>query len=296
MTSALEKALTETPERKELLERLQRLEPRVCDMKNALYNEAELNELNISIKPFTLNENGEPAFRPCFFDPFKGELKDDPHVAELENDEWEWQPYRETNKKSPVDWAQLTFEYWQDYMFAQTFEFRKRTGLEVPAIVCRSASNYVLNLEESNGPVDWLSWGVGHVRDFPKRPHFLCLMATDINGENDKITRGELLCILRMQEKFYQVPFFKQHTIFPILLISFMGSRHARMLQAHYDGLKLVVRKTELYDFTRGRNVEALSLFSRWAASSGIGNTRPEGSATLKSSTDSAMPRHEIIA
>lgn len=68
------------------------------------------------------------------------------------------------------------------------------------------------------------------------------------------------------------------------------------MLQAHYDGLKLVVRKTELYDFTRGRNVKALSLFSRWAASSGIGNTRPERSATLKSSTDSAMPRHEIIA
>ena len=138
MTSALERVPPETPERKELLERLQRLEPRVCDMKTALYNEAELNELNISIEPFTLNENGEPAFRPCFFDPFKGELKDDPHVAELEDDEWEWQPYRETNKKSPVDWAQLTFEYWQDYMFAQTFEFRKRTGLEVPAIVCRS--------------------------------------------------------------------------------------------------------------------------------------------------------------
>lgn len=35
-------------------------------------------------------------------------------------------------------------------------------------------------------------------------------MATDINGENDKIIRGELLCIFRMQEKFYEVPSLKQ--------------------------------------------------------------------------------------
>lgn len=69
--------------------------------------------------------------------------------------------------------------------------------------------------------MDWLSWGAGHFRDFPKRLHFLCLMATDINGENDKIIRGELLCIFRMRETFYEVPFLKQHIIFLVTMSSF---------------------------------------------------------------------------
>lgn len=77
-----------------------------------------------------------------------------------------------------------------------------------------------MGLEEFHGPVDWFSWGAGHFRDFPKRPHFLCLMATDIDGENDKITQGELLCILRMQKKFYKVPFLEKHIIFPVSLSS----------------------------------------------------------------------------
>ncbi|PKY01058.1 hypothetical protein P168DRAFT_284606 [Aspergillus campestris IBT 28561] len=273
MTSAPEKAAPNAAERKGHLERLRILERRVYDTENVLYNEAELSDLHISAKPFTLNENGEPTFKPCFFNPFRGNLEEHPYVGELEGDEMEWHSYDETNEISPMGWAQLTFEYWQDYMFAQSFEFKKRTGTDVPAIVCRSTNHYALDLEECNGPVAWLSWGLGHSRDFPKRPHFLCLMTTDIDGENDKLTRGELLCILRMQEKFHTVPFLKQHDIFPVLIISFMGPRHARMLQAHYDGSELIIHKTVLYDFTGDRNVKALSLFSRWAASSGIGST-----------------------
>lgn len=67
MTSAPKEVPSETPERKERVERLQRLELRVCDMKNALYNEAELNELDVHTEPFTLNKNGEPAFQAFFF-------------------------------------------------------------------------------------------------------------------------------------------------------------------------------------------------------------------------------------
>ena len=76
--------------------------------------------------------------------------------------------------------------------------------------------NYRLNLIELNGPVNWLSWFIGHVGELPEQPHFLCLLKTDIDGQNDKITRGELLCILEMQEKFYKVPYLKEHVVFPV--------------------------------------------------------------------------------
>lgn len=76
--------------------------------------------------------------------------------------------------------------------------------------------NYRLNLIELNGPVNWLSWCIGHVGELPEQPHFLCLLKTDIDGQNDKITRGELLCILEMQEKFYKVPYLKEHVVFPV--------------------------------------------------------------------------------
>ncbi|OJJ87908.1 uncharacterized protein ASPGLDRAFT_42974 [Aspergillus glaucus CBS 516.65] len=76
--------------------------------------------------------------------------------------------------------------------------------------------------------------------------------------------------------EFHEIEFLKQHTIYTILLISFMGPRHARMPQAHYDGSNVIIYKTELYDFTKDRSVKALTLFSRWAASSGVGDTRPK--------------------
>lgn len=64
------------------------------------------------------------------------------------------------------------------------------------------------------------------------------------------------------------------------------------MLQAHNDGSKLIVHETELYDFTKGRNGEALTLFTRWAASDAVGHTRP-GIAPRGSSAHSGMRLHD---
>lgn len=47
----------------------------------------------------------------------------------------------------------------------------------------------------------------------PTLPHFMIGMISDINGEDDKITRGELLCLLRVMEKLLVVAGFVEYMI-----------------------------------------------------------------------------------
>lgn len=136
MASALGKAPPET-ERKERRGRLQGLRLRIGDMKNALYCEAELNRLHVHIEPFTLNEEEEPAFKPCFFKPFMGQLKDDPRALDIDDDDW-LPYYDDPSEKLPKDWARLTFHYWCEYSFDQILDFEKRLGFEVPGFLCKS--------------------------------------------------------------------------------------------------------------------------------------------------------------
>lgn len=53
-----------------------------------------------------------------------------------------------------------------------------------------------------------------------------------------------------------------------------MGSQQARVLQAFYDGVELVIHKTKLLDFGKGKNFETLLLLTRWTASTAIGKTK----------------------
>ena len=125
-------------ERKERLEHIQNMNLKASDMKDALYDKDELETLNISVEPFTLAQNGMPTFSPCFFQPFGGDIKEDPYVEELDDDSRQWLPCNEAYDKPPWVWAQRTFDFWADHMFTQAYEYKKRTNSEFPAITCRS--------------------------------------------------------------------------------------------------------------------------------------------------------------
>ncbi|RJE24325.1 hypothetical protein PHISCL_03330 [Aspergillus sclerotialis] len=121
---------------------------------------------------------------------------------------------------------------------------------------------------------EWFAVGAAllHGGD-PQYPHFMVKMLSGVNGEDDKMTRGELLCIIRIMERLLGAVKFIGHLITPVLVLSFMGHRQARVLQAHYNGDELVIHKTQLFDFTKKKDNDALLLLSRWAASSAVGDT-----------------------
>lgn len=70
-----------------------------------------------------------------------------------------------------------------------------------------------------------------------------------------------------------------------ILILSFMAPQHARALQAYYDGDELIIRKTDLLDFTQGKNPDALLLLTRLIMSTSIGDTISEKKRLATSST-----------
>lgn len=59
-------------ERKQRLEHIQSFYLIASNMDNTLYDEDELKNINVSIEPFTLTQNGMPTFSPCFFLAFRG--------------------------------------------------------------------------------------------------------------------------------------------------------------------------------------------------------------------------------
>ena len=103
MASALSSAALE---RKQRLEHIQSLHLVASNMDNTLYDDDELKNINVSIEPFTLTQNGMPTFSPCFFfQPFEGDIKEDPYVEEVD-DRTKWFPYNEEYDIPPSDWAQ----------------------------------------------------------------------------------------------------------------------------------------------------------------------------------------------
>lgn len=95
-------------ERKQRLEHIQNLRLDASNMDNALYDENKLKTLNVSIEPLTLTQTGMPTFSPCFFQPFGGDIKEDPYVEELDDDSKKWEPYEAFQFESKVS-AVLTF-------------------------------------------------------------------------------------------------------------------------------------------------------------------------------------------
>lgn len=57
-----------------------------------------------------------------------------------------------------------------------------------------------------------------------------------------------------------------------MLVVSLMGPRHARVLEADFDGAILTIRASKLYDFTR-KNTDAAQLLARYWLGGACGQT-----------------------
>ncbi|RFU27049.1 hypothetical protein B7463_g9282, partial [Scytalidium lignicola] len=118
-------------------------------------------------------------------------------------------------------------------------------------------------------------WQVIDISDVDDQeyPHLRCVMIYDSKGEDGKLLRGEILALTRLTTERLETEQSKQHIKAPILMFSFMGPQHGRMLQAFFDGKRLVVNYTKIYDF-RTKNIAGLSLFARWGIGKPTGDTK----------------------
>ncbi|RAL15385.1 uncharacterized protein BO97DRAFT_338166, partial [Aspergillus homomorphus CBS 101889] len=91
--------------------------------------------------------------------------------------------------------------------------------------------------------------------------HIQAFMYHGIDGTDTTVLRGEVLIALRLiNAQMRRSSFFKHLTV---LLFSFMGPQHARLLEAYFDGTSLVVRRTRLFDL-RKKDQTVIKTIAQW--------------------------------
>ncbi|KAJ5573758.1 uncharacterized protein N7459_008185 [Penicillium hispanicum] len=105
----------------------------------------------------------------------------------------------------------------------------------------------------------------------PPKPHIKCIMESWVDGD-DRLLRGEIIAIIKIMRARLYAKSVRPHFTAPVLLYSTMGPWHIRVLEAYFDGSKLIVRNTPLHDM-RGKDAAVLENLTRWWYGHGIGNT-----------------------
>ncbi|KAE8375939.1 hypothetical protein BDV26DRAFT_283033 [Aspergillus bertholletiae] len=107
----------------------------------------------------------------------------------------------------------------------------------------------------------WRSW-----RD--EDPHIKICQYHGIIGSPDQLLREELLVIVGTICTHMNKEKFRRHLAIPVMMFSFMGEQHGRIILAHFDGQsqRLVIHMSKLYRFL-AEDEDSLALFTRYAAS-----------------------------
>ncbi|RFU34261.1 hypothetical protein B7463_g2045, partial [Scytalidium lignicola] len=220
----------------------------------------DYNRLNIRVTPVTLDENGAPCPEFCFFSPYQG---DDLPPVNKETMGRDFREYGEDDDhgKFGLDTIERTrvmqvyfMIYWNSYIF---------------------------NLRDK-GEAVWSAkdpqYAVRNITDDPDQqsPHLMCQMIHDMNADG-RLFRSELLIIIILIRSRIEFGEFDQYKVAPVLLYSFFGLQHARILHAYYDNdsHELIVARSQTFNFQL-QNIPALQLFARWSLSHRVGNTKHE--------------------
>ncbi|PYI07033.1 hypothetical protein BO78DRAFT_314189, partial [Aspergillus sclerotiicarbonarius CBS 121057] len=104
-------------------------------------------------------------------------------------------------------------------------------------------------------------------------PHVKAMIYNNLDGEDGQLLRGEILIALRLMYAQVKRTRFVEHMTAPVLLFSFMGPQHARIIEAYFDGSSLVMRPTQLFDF-RKKDAVSVKTFGQWYLGNPTGDTK----------------------
>ncbi|KAB8249694.1 hypothetical protein BDV35DRAFT_389943 [Aspergillus flavus] len=103
------------------------------------------------------------------------------------------------------------------------------------------------------------------------KPHIKRIMHNDLGVDDSHLLRGEVLTVIRIMLGQLKQKVFVSEMVAPVLLFS-LNRRHPRVIEAYFDGLELLVRRTKPYDFTF-LNAAGFKTFAQWLLGNPIGDT-----------------------
>ncbi|OQD60634.1 hypothetical protein PENPOL_c021G03379 [Penicillium polonicum] len=235
-------------------------------IKQTLSQHVESSDLKVAgIRHLPLSLEGDAQHHPRFFKPYQEELplppkEEEDRLLKLEPD------------PNHIMWATYAMELFLSHHFHECWEYASEeySNNPPPSGVYREIGDYrfgqLLECIEFN-------WYAVSVTDYPagNRPHFKVILESDVNGD-DRLLRGEIMTITDIMAARLRTKSLRPHIVAPILVLSLMGPRHARVLEADLDGEILNIRASRLYDFTR-RNTDIVQLLTRYWIGDACGQT-----------------------
>ncbi|OOF97551.1 hypothetical protein ASPCADRAFT_129231 [Aspergillus carbonarius ITEM 5010] len=212
----------------------------------------ELKAASIRHLPLSLEEGTQ--HQPCFFESYQGKLP----LPKKEDEFLEFPPHPDN-----IVWNNRDLEYFLCDHFNDCLYYLRDASPHnpPPSGQYREIGDYkfgqLLECIKFN-------WEAVSVTDYlgSNYPHFKVMLASDAMGD-DRLLRGEIVTITDIMAARLRTKSLRPHIVAPILVFSLVGLRHARVVEADFDGEMLNIRSSKLYDFTK-KNTDAVNLLTRY--------------------------------
>ncbi|KAG2019043.1 hypothetical protein GB937_005332 [Aspergillus fischeri] len=274
-----------------MIEHLDSIYRKAYDLGKPFFDPRIYDKLKIRCETLDLKDDGEYANgipAPSFFDPLPLEtLKNHRIITPDEEAKRDYLSYENIfDRPEDGDTSQVV-----SYRIMRHFDWYRRNGISslrarlmditvwreayVPHFVSVTknvlADEYFMpgvNGQRGYAPAGW--WEEKSL----SLPHIMCMLEFYSFRGTEELLRGEILGILATTITRLELECFQDEVVIPVLMFSVMSDFKARIIQAYFNGDKLVIRKSRLYDFSTPETLSSSTiLFIQWMASKPVGNT-----------------------
>ncbi|RFU36202.1 hypothetical protein B7463_g20, partial [Scytalidium lignicola] len=236
---------------------------------------------NINIRKIQVSfDNKTSELGPCFFAPYPQDNLDQPTPGWMAQ---EFPSYH--NKGRPIDHAR-DLCYFLAYYLAG-YRIRKQNPEQELQQITYNAGWFQDGLVErklgcslfehsgySEYPPQWQVMSLFFHEDI-EFPHAKVIMISNIEGDDEMLSRGEILALLRVIRIRLKQAAYAMHDFHPVLMLSLMGPQHLRLIQGHFDGTDLVLQHSKVYNMLE-RDEDTLIFLTSWLYGPPLNTTRKE--------------------
>ncbi|KAE8348321.1 hypothetical protein BDV28DRAFT_143790 [Aspergillus coremiiformis] len=264
-------SVVEPPERRKLRKALRALYNRIQNLEVYGFDLHQGKAYDINILPMELEEQSDS--RPYFFTPCSASLLLDP-VESTKEEGREFHDFDSflPNHRDPMNCARWLVHHFDGYI-SNCITYSDGKGVwELAELLSRISIGDppFRNMHQFTYP-EWVITSATQLTEGPQ-PHIKAFIFNNMNGTDENVLRGEVMVALNLMiQQLRFVRFIEQLTA-PILLFSFMGPQHARLVEAYFDGTSLVMRLTRLFDL-RKMDPAVTRMFGQWFFGLAIGDT-----------------------
>ncbi|OJJ71235.1 hypothetical protein ASPBRDRAFT_66227 [Aspergillus brasiliensis CBS 101740] len=252
-------SITEPPDRYNLRKEMTVLERDISILEDKdihILDQSLLKRYRIQTESLSLRINDSHA--PKFFTPLSPQDIPEPTQEYVDRDT--------ASLTLSTEYGRLIHIYLQSYI--------RNLMIDFPDIRRVWSSNQIGNYDFANlyrtFEPEFGTLSIFHVAK-AARPHIKCIMHNNLDVDDSCLLLGEIVTVIRIILGQLKQKVFVNDMILPILLFS-PNRQHPRVIEAYYNGQKLVVRYTKSYDFTT-LNMAGFKTFAQWFLGNPVGDT-----------------------